>query len=87
MTGARKKAHARQARNESAQGAVIVHGDFNITTNHYDSRDSKHHAEIEGKGEIVSPAPVLLKADLRAKGAGSATLKRPPAASDNERPQ
>ena len=30
--------------------------------------------------------PVNLKADLRAKGAGSATLKRPPAATDDERP-
>ena len=84
---ARKQRKVAPAIGSDERGAVIVHGGIHVRNVYFNSRDGKHHAEIEGKGEIVSPAPVLLETHLRAIGGGSATLKRPPAASDDERPE
>ena len=57
------------------------------TYNEFKTQGGDMHLVFEGKGEIISPSPVLLKTALRSKGIGSASLMRPPAASDDERPQ
>ena len=43
----------------SMDGGVIVHGDVHVAHNHYNASDGRHHAQIEGIGQIVSPLPIV----------------------------
>lgn len=72
---------------------ITIHGGLSIVNNYYSAADRKHHAVVEGRGEIVSSTPVEVRVGTLTMGpptlSVSATKVRatPPAASDDERPQ
>ena len=60
----------------SASASVVIHGDFQIIESQYNSTDGRYHAEVEGKGKIVSPVPLrLTAAPAPIQGIGQSDLK------------
>ena len=84
----KRRIAALEARDKDIHRSVVIHGNLYIGDNYYNAEDGKHHAAIEGRGEIVSPVPVIRgKASIGALSARAkiAKMKHPGSGRNKDR--
>ena len=73
-----RKESGLEPQQEPTVRGVVIHGGLQIIENHYNVTDGWYHAEVEGRGTIVSPVPVRLTASpMSIQGIGQSDLKLP----------